>query len=56
MFTRHYSRAKVLFTNGGTVHGGLFMEYYSRVTVHGVLDVGSRQIHGAASAVKSSAI
>jgi hypothetical protein len=50
---RYYSWMEygALFTNGGTVHGGLFMEYYSQVIVHGVLGGGSRQIHGAAPAV-----
>jgi hypothetical protein len=47
---------EALFTSGGTVHGGLFMEYCSRVTVHRVLGGGPRQICGAAPTVQRSAV
>jgi hypothetical protein len=45
-----------LFTSVGIVHGGLFMEYCSRVTVHRVLGGGPRQICGAAPTMQRSAV
>jgi hypothetical protein len=45
-----------LYTSRGTVHGGLFMEYCSRVTIYGVLGGRTRQIYGAASAMQRSVV